>query len=178
MEMNHLLTVSRVFSRYQETDSYCRRPGQGRPRVTSNCEESPKVVALSSRQINRYDSYHTIRIRLQERALRSRILARMSILTAVRHHAMLLIIESGRLNSGEMCCLQADLDFVSSGIWIWRRWRGCFGTNHVIQRRVFSGGSVMVWSGGISKNYRTGLTTDFTWFQCDDDESWFPLDAG
>jgi len=32
-------TVSRVFSRYQETDSYRRRPDQGRPRVTTNREE-------------------------------------------------------------------------------------------------------------------------------------------
>ncbi|KYN13644.1 hypothetical protein ALC57_14157 [Trachymyrmex cornetzi] len=32
-------TVSRVFSRYQETDSYRRGPGQGRPMVTTNWED-------------------------------------------------------------------------------------------------------------------------------------------
>jgi len=35
MGINHS-TVSRVFSRYQETDSYRRRPGQGRPKVRSS----------------------------------------------------------------------------------------------------------------------------------------------
>jgi len=32
-------TVSHVFSRYQETDSYHRRPDQGRPRVTTNRDD-------------------------------------------------------------------------------------------------------------------------------------------
>jgi len=32
-------TISCVFSRYQETDSYRRRPSQGRPRVTTNWED-------------------------------------------------------------------------------------------------------------------------------------------
>jgi len=35
MSINRL-TVSRVFNQYQETDSYRRRSGQGRPRVTTN----------------------------------------------------------------------------------------------------------------------------------------------
>jgi len=43
-------TVSRVFSRYQETDSYRRRPGQGRPRVTMNPENSNVVNETLSQQ--------------------------------------------------------------------------------------------------------------------------------
>jgi len=88
-------TVSRVFSRYQETDSYRRRPSQGWLRVTTNREdrnivnEALRVPTRVARQIGnealpgRRISTQTIRRRLHERCLRSRIRARVSMLTTV-----------------------------------------------------------------------------------------------
>jgi len=87
--------VSRVFNRYQETDSYHRRPGQDRPKVTTNrkdrniVNEALRVLTRIARQIGnealpgRRISIQTIRRLLHERDLRSRIRARVPMLTTV-----------------------------------------------------------------------------------------------
>jgi len=74
-------TILRVFNRYQETDSYRRSPGQGRPRVITNREdrnivnEALRVLTRVTRQIGNEASpgrrigTQTIRRLLHERGL-------------------------------------------------------------------------------------------------------------
>jgi len=154
---------STVSHRYQETDSYRRRPGQGQPRVTTNREDrnivnkALRVPTRVARQIGneallgRRISTQTIRRRLHERDLKSRISARMPMLTKVHRRTRLcyVIIETGRPDSGEMCCLQTNLDFVCLEMMLGSE----FGNvdKSVLKRimliQAFGGGSIMVWSG-------------------------------
>lgn len=171
----HRSTVSRVFSRYEETGSYRRRPGQGRHRITTNREDrnivnetlrNPRQVARQIRNNalpDRPISAQTIRRRLHERGLRSRIRARVPNLEAVHRRARLNYARNYRhwtprewrhvfFTDESRFCLYGN----DARIRIWRRRRQRFAQNHVDPTRAFGGGSVMVW-GGISMNHRSDL---------------------
>jgi len=161
---------STVSHRYQEIDSYRRRPGQGRPRVTTNREdrnivnEALHVPIRVARQIGnegRRISTQTIRRRLRERDLRSRIRARVSTLTTVHRRTRLRYARNHRnwtarqwrnvlfTDESRFCLFGNDVR-----IRVWRRRRERFEANHVEPTQAFDGRSVMIW-GGISMNHRT-----------------------
>jgi len=203
-------TVSRVFSWYQETDSYRRRPCQRRPRITTNREdrnivnEALRVPTRVAQQIGnealpgRRISTQTVRRHLHERGLRSRIRARVSILTTVHRRTRLRYARNHRnwmvrqwrnvlfTDKSRFCLFEND-----ARIRIWRRRRERFEANYIDPTRAFGGGFVMVWSG-ISMNRSSDFPTprihsgtlhkrSFAFLRDSNalmNRPWFQLDAG
>lgn len=94
--------VSRIYSRFRETSSYHRQPGQSRPHETSNCDDraivlqavqnhsvSARIIAGHINDRRRPTSTSTIRNRLRETGLHARQPIQVPYLTR-RHHRLRL----------------------------------------------------------------------------------------
>lgn len=169
--------VSRIYSRFRETGSYHRRPGQGRPRETSNRDDRAIVrQAVQNRSVSvriiaghinhdrrRPISTSTIRNRLREAGLHARRPVQVPYLT-LRHRRLRLNYAYSLINRRQRqynsVLFTDESRFCIFGndrrVRVWRRLGERYSANCNRPVRAFHGGSVMVWAG-ISRFSRTLL---------------------
>lgn len=170
-------TISRVVQRFRETQSYDRRRGQGRPRVTTAIQDRfIRVRALRERFVTstnlqaQLSAVHDVEVsaktvirRLKESNLHIRIPAtgptlnaehRRARLQFAREHLEWNIEDWGRVlftDESRFCLYSSDRRQR-----VIRRPNERYAQCNIRQTTLFNGGSVMVW-GGISLNARTEL---------------------
>ena len=170
-------TVQEAVKRFRETQSYSRRPGSGRKRITSGRDDRFLVsqvlrdrhtTAVEARkrlqQVRGVNvSERTVRRRLEEQSLQSRRPAmgpdltrehRFARLQFARQHAQWTVQQwSSVLFSDES---RFSLKCPDGRERVWRRTGERYAECTMSVRTPFGGGSVMVW-GGISMEARTEL---------------------
>lgn len=173
--------VSRAYARFNTTQSYDRRPGQGRQRITTERDDraiirearrNPTAHALTiahqfrnrrQRPPQQHISASTVRNRFREQGLRARRAKRVPMLTPRHRRARLAYAHDhhhwGRrqwtsvlfTDESRFCLHGSDRRSL-----VWRR-RGERDRDGFTQPvTAFNGGSVMVWAG-VSFNTRTPL---------------------
>lgn len=173
----HHTTIGRTLQRFNETGSNTRRPGQGRPRATTERDDRfLRLHALRTRQVTSSEmssllqstrnvsiSAPTVRRRLNEFGLSSRRVASGPLLTR-DHRVARLRFARDHLNwsfdawkrvlfSDEV---RIALNSPDGRARTWRRSGERFAQCNIIPRVAFGGGSIMFW-GGISMEARTEL---------------------
>ena len=170
-------SVSRVLRRFRETGNYSRRPGQGRPRATTNFQDRfIRLVSLRERFVtarniqNRLLHVHqlristeTIRKRLREHQLRPRRPATGPALTVAHRRARLVFAQEPLHWRDEDWSRVLFSDESKFCLWtndrrtrVYRRTNERYAQCNIIPTTLFGGGSIMVW-GGISNEARTEL---------------------
>ena len=173
----HVSTISRLWSRYDETGSTVDRPRAPRPRVTTPQQDRhirlqhlrnrflPATVTAAQtrgRHQNRI-SDQTVRNRLREADMHSRRPHRGMVLTPARRRVRLqwsrahLAWNALRWNR----VLFSDesrfrLSVADGRVRVWRRRHERYADATVMQRDTWGGPSVMVWAG-ISSRHKTDL---------------------
>jgi transposase len=169
--------VHRLWTRYRETGLYHRRPGQGRKRKTTPRQDRYlRQMCLRNRQATakrlRNDfstannirlSDQTVRNRLHEVGLHSRVPFRTPVLTP-HHHTARLEFAREHL-TWELRYWWSDLFSDESRfhisqcdrrVRVWRRQGERYDDCNTVEHDTFGGGCIMVW-GGISLDGRTEL---------------------
>lgn len=170
-------SVSRMLQRFRETGMNVRRPGQGRPRVTTAIQERYlRVSSLRQRFAtarllqNQLEQTHgvqistqTIRNRLREYDLRPRVAARGPALTPAHRRARLDFAREHIhweeadwervlfTDESRFCLYHCDRRSL-----VYRRPHERYARCNFLNTTGFGGGSIMVW-GGISLTARTDL---------------------
>lgn len=169
--------IARLWTRFQETGLYSRRPGQGRGRITSDREDRYlRRLARTGRQSTarrlqmtfqehegRRLSTQTVRNRLHEGRMRSRQPATGPVLT-VQHRVARLEFAREHQNWGlanwRGVLFTDESRFTVSTcdrrVRVWRVPGERYLEENVVRHDRFGGGSVMVW-GGICATGRTDL---------------------
>ena len=169
--------IARLWIRFRDTGLYSRRPGQGRPRVTSEREDRyVRRLARTSRQstarhlqmtfhehAGRRLSTQTVRNRLHEGRLRSRQPATGPILS-VQHRVARLDFarehQNWRQAEWRGVLFTDESRFTVSTcdrcVRVWRLAGERYIEENVVRYDRFGDGSVMVW-GGICATGRTDL---------------------
>ena len=171
----HRNTADALWRRYQQFGTTRDRPRSGRPRVTSNRQDTYirvvhlrdrlRTATLTARSIPglRRISPWTVRNRLRERGIRPRRPAILPVLQQ-RHRVTRFAWCRRHIHFTQQDLVRAlfthesrfHLDNSDGRSRGYRRVGERFHDSCVIQRRPFGGGSVMVW-GGISARGRTAL---------------------
>ena len=169
--------ISRAYTRYQETNSYRRRPGQGRPRCTTPREDralvraavqdrwmtAPQLAARHQNVTGRTISSETVRIILKRAGLRNRRPARGPALTQQQRRNRLAFARNhrgwnrrgwGRVLFSDEC--RFKLRRCDGRVRVWRRSNERYRQDCIQHRVPFGGGSVMMWAG-ITRDNRTAL---------------------
>ena len=164
--------VQRLWTRYQETDGYTRRPGQGRNRITTARQDRYVVTsALRNRFITaralQNDLHHasgvrvsnqTVRNRLHEDRLRARRPATGVILNrqhrrarlefALEHQNWQLAEWSNILFTNESRYTVSNND---GRMRVWRRQGQRFAACNMLEVDSYGGGAVVVWVESVTK---------------------------
>ena len=169
--------IRNVWRRFQETQSYRRRPGAGRPRVTSAVDDRYLTICVrrnpfrSARRIqNEFRhatqitlSTQTVRNRLHEAGLNSRRPRVVPRMTADhRRHRLQWAREHSRWNIAQWSNVlftdesRFTVDHADGGLRVWRGVGQRNNPQFTVGVNRWGGGSVMVWAG-ISIVERTQL---------------------
>jgi transposase len=170
-------SVSRVFRRYGETDSFTRRPGQGPSRsTTARQDRFLRLQTLRDRTTTARNlqnnprrthqvtiSDQTVRNRLREHELRPRRAATRPRLTR-QHRVNRLDFAREHLNWtaadwGTVLFTDESRFTLSTNdrrVRVYRRPRTRFIQDHISQLNAYGGGGAMAW-GGINSHGRTDL---------------------
>ena len=169
--------ISRLWTRFQTTHRYTRRPGQGRSRCTiARQDRYLRTLALRNRQstaralehdFHRATGVHTsdqtIKNRLHEHGLRARRPARGPVLTPQHRVDRLRFARShvGWRARDWTPVLFTDesryhISTCDRRVRVWRQPGELYAQCNIVQHDRFGGGSVMVWDG-ISIQGRTEL---------------------
>lgn len=170
--------VRRTWLRYRDTNTFHRRRGQGRHRVTTGRTDRAIVRSarrdpyVTARQLQNHHrdrtgrnrvSCQTIRNRLHEGELRSRQPTRVPALTPDHRRARLTYARTYGTWTNRQWRNVLFTDESRYCLYgndrrrrVWRRRGERFTQRFMQENRAFGGGSVMVW-GGISINGRTEL---------------------
>lgn len=169
--------VSRLWTRYQETGQYSRRPGQGRSRMTTPRQDR-YLVTLARRNrrstarsleidFHRGTGVHlsnqTVRNRLHADGMRARRPATGPILTVAHRTARLDFAhehQNWQLRHWRPVLFTDESRFTVSTndrrVRVWRRQGERYADCNIVEVDGYGGGSVMVW-GGVSLDGRTDL---------------------
>lgn len=169
--------IARLWRRYQETGRYTRRPGQGRPRITTAREDRYLQLLATRNRLSTaralendfhqatgvHISDQTARNRLHDNGMRSRRPARGPILT-VQHRASRLTYarehRNWQLRNWSPVLFTDESRFHVSTcdrrVRVWRRAGERYADCNIVEHDHFGGGSIMVW-GGICIAGRTEL---------------------
>ena len=168
--------ISRLSSRFAETNSVLDRPRTGRPRCTTPAEDRyMRMCALRTRSISGVQlrarllqagtrvSVQTVRRRLHSAGLRARRPYVGSVLTPRHRQARMTWVRRYRRwnNQQWATVLFTDesrfvLDMLDRRRRVWRRRGERYANCNVVEHDRYGGGSVMVW-GGVSVRSRTDL---------------------
>lgn len=169
--------INRLWARYLETGNYSRRPGQGRPRATTDRQDRYlRNLALRQRhstaRMLRNDfqvatgvrlSDQTVRNRLHGDSLSARRPATGPVLT-VAHRRRRLEFANNHVNwqlAQWRCLMFSDesrfhVSACDRRVRVWRRPGERYADCNIVEYDRFGGGSIMYW-GGISFDGRTDL---------------------
>lgn len=174
----HHTTVGRCLRRFRETDSYTRRPGQGRKKSTSQIDDRfIRQQALRNRFLTGNElknrlrdvrnvevSSRTVRRRLNGFGLTARHPAKGPLLTREHKRARLDFAREHvewTLNDWQRVLFSDEtrvgLRSSDGRIFIWRRPGERYSKACMVPQVAFHGGSIMFW-GGISLEARTDIT--------------------
>lgn len=170
-------TVSRVVRRFRETNDHKRRPGQGRPRVTTAVHDrfirlralrerftTSRAIQMQLRAIhNVQPCVETVARRLRSSNLKVRIPARGPALTPEHRRARLQFAREHigwNIENWQRVCFSDESRFslYSSDrrVRVIRRPHERYAQCNIQPTHMFNGGSIMVW-GGISFHEKTNL---------------------